>query len=221
MPKKNIPLAMSEPFIDNAIYNFIKQLPKNIKILDIATGQGYISYYLNKKGFKNIYTADINPKQFKLNKKQFHFQKVNANQILPYKNAEFDIIISIETIEHLENPHHFLAEINRILKPKGTFLLTTPNVQSIISRTFFLFTGQLAFHIQRDYDLTGHITILPESSLFRFTGKNGFKLINKTYNCFYLPILKLRFRQKIFLNSFFGWISIMKFKKTSQSLIQE
>lgn len=49
----------------------------------------------------------------------------------PYENAHFDTVICGELIEHLfEDPMHLMSEINRILKPGGHVVLTTPNIAS-------------------------------------------------------------------------------------------
>lgn len=204
---------MAEPYIYERIWDYIKRLPKRSNILDIASGQGYISERLYQKGYTHIHTADINSTNFKLNRKTFHFKQVNANQVLPYKDNIFDLVISSETIEHLKNPLGFMTEINRILKPKGQFILTTPNVTGIISRLYFLATGRLAFHTKNDYHLSGHITITPDWLLKEFFIKTNLKLIDQTYSSCYLPLFKQRFTHKIFLNNLFGWITIYKLKK--------
>jgi len=41
-------------------------------------------------------------------------------------------------IEHLYNPDNLLAEIHRVLKPGGTFVLSTPNLASWINRILLL-----------------------------------------------------------------------------------
>ncbi len=42
-------------------------------------------------------------------------------------DAGFDLVVSVEVIEHVEADAKFVSEIARVLKPGGTFLLTTPN----------------------------------------------------------------------------------------------
>ncbi len=42
-------------------------------------------------------------------------------------DASFDLVVSVEVIEHVEADAKFVSEIARVLKPGGTFLLTTPN----------------------------------------------------------------------------------------------
>ena len=211
--KKYLASRMAEPFLDSIILDYLTKIPKTAFILDIACGQGYISEKLAKEGYKHLYCADINGENFKLNRKHFHFQKVNANQHLPYNNRYFDVVISSETIEHLDNPKLFLQEIFRILKPKGILILTTPNVSSIISRLYFLFTGVLVFHTNRDYRLSGHRAILPDWFIQRMIKEVGFRGKDKTYNCCYLPIIKLRLTQKYLINPFWVWVTLYKFNK--------
>jgi glycosyltransferase involved in cell wall biosynthesis/SAM-dependent methyltransferase len=50
----------------------------------------------------------------------------------PYPDASFDTVLCCELIEHLpSDPMHMMSEINRILKPGGHLLLTTPNLGSL------------------------------------------------------------------------------------------
>jgi glycosyltransferase involved in cell wall biosynthesis/SAM-dependent methyltransferase len=50
----------------------------------------------------------------------------------PYEDASFDTVLCCELIEHLfTDPMHMMSEINRILKPGGHLVLTTPNIGSL------------------------------------------------------------------------------------------
>ena len=123
------------PGIHDTVLKIIKNEKKG-RILDIASGYGSISHSLSKMDFE-VYAADIDPSKFK--PKDIKCVQVDANKELPWNNEYFDIIISVETLEHLENPWNFIRETHRILKPKGKLIITTPNVESWISRLFFLF----------------------------------------------------------------------------------
>jgi len=46
---------------------------------------------------------------------------------LPFGPSRFDLVTSFETLEHLEERGHFLAEIRRVLVEDGVLLLSTPN----------------------------------------------------------------------------------------------
>jgi glycosyltransferase involved in cell wall biosynthesis/SAM-dependent methyltransferase len=50
----------------------------------------------------------------------------------PYPDGHFSTVLCCELLEHLfEDPMHLMGEINRILKPGGHLVLTTPNVASL------------------------------------------------------------------------------------------
>jgi glycosyltransferase involved in cell wall biosynthesis/SAM-dependent methyltransferase len=50
----------------------------------------------------------------------------------PYDDAYFSTVLCCELIEHLfEDPMHLMGEVNRILKPGGHFVITTPNIASL------------------------------------------------------------------------------------------
>ena len=46
----------------------------------------------------------------------------------PFKESEFDSVVTNQVLEHVFNPDEFLSEINRVLKTKGKLLLTVPFV---------------------------------------------------------------------------------------------
>jgi GT2 family glycosyltransferase/SAM-dependent methyltransferase/glycosyltransferase involved in cell wall biosynthesis len=49
----------------------------------------------------------------------------------PYRDGEFNAVLCCEILEHLHtDPMGLLAEMNRVLKPGGALLLTTPNLAS-------------------------------------------------------------------------------------------
>lgn len=49
----------------------------------------------------------------------------------PYADEWFDTVLCCELVEHLpSDPMHMMSEVNRILKPGGHFVLTTPNICS-------------------------------------------------------------------------------------------
>ena len=50
----------------------------------------------------------------------------------PYDDGYFSTVLCCELVEHLtEDPMHMMAEINRILRPGGHLVLTTPNIGSL------------------------------------------------------------------------------------------
>ena len=104
------------------------------KVLDIPTGHGAMSRNLIDLDF-DVYSCDIEPNH--LTDKGLKFSQGDMNNVLPYKDNEFDYICCLEGIEHLENPWNAFRELTRILKRGGILVLTTPNYNNIERRLNF------------------------------------------------------------------------------------
>ncbi|MBN2459186.1 class I SAM-dependent methyltransferase [Candidatus Woesearchaeota archaeon] len=116
------------------------ELPKNCKMLDAGCGDGSFLFELQEKGYFNIHGCDMDEKGFVPN--DIKFKKANFHQKLPYHDHEFDVVFSLEVIEHLENPWFFMDELHRIIRPHGHCVLTTPNPDNITSKILFLLMGR-------------------------------------------------------------------------------
>lgn len=57
---------------------------------------------------------------------RFKYYVANATN-MPFDENSFDYVVCSEVIEHIPNNEKVLSEIKRILKNKGTFIVTTPN----------------------------------------------------------------------------------------------
>jgi SAM-dependent methyltransferase len=53
---------------------------------------------------------------------------------LPYGDASFDLVVHSDTLEHVGNPVHALAECRRVLKPGGSLCFTIPIIVGRMSR---------------------------------------------------------------------------------------
>jgi len=65
------------------------------------------------------------------------FKRVNIEDGIPYEDCYFNVVYSGEVIEHLYNPDAFVREVYRILKNNGIFIVSTPNINSWLSRLVF------------------------------------------------------------------------------------
>ena len=61
---------------------------------------------------------------------------------LPFPDGAFDLVVSVEGIEHIGKQEHFIQQARRVLSCGGRLLLTTPNTLCFRSRMAFALTGQ-------------------------------------------------------------------------------
>jgi len=102
------------------------------RICDLPCGAGAFSARLAQAGAQ-VTAVDleaVSPFYFD----ESHRVLADANKALPFADGEFDAMVSIEGIEHLENPSFFVRECARIVRPGGLVIISTPNVDSYRSR---------------------------------------------------------------------------------------
>lgn len=62
------------------------------------------------------------------------FLAMNIPPLGELKDNTYDVLITFQVIEHIENDELFLKELHRVLKPGGVALVTTPNRRMSLTR---------------------------------------------------------------------------------------
>lgn len=111
-------------------YTSIINSVKKKTVLDIACGTGYGSQFIAKHA-AHVYGVDISEEAIKYAEKNYPAKnltyKVGDGNQIPLKDGVVDAVVSMETIEHIEDQETFLSEVKRVLKPGGNFYVSTPN----------------------------------------------------------------------------------------------
>lgn len=138
------PLAEGAPealtFQPDVYDEVLKRLPKGVglSILDLGSGRGHLSYRLAALGHQ-VEACDYSKENFAC--PNIRFLQADLSIELPIESNHYDVVISVEVIEHIENHFRFMHEALRVLKPGGTLILTTPNVLSLPSRWHYFWYG--------------------------------------------------------------------------------
>jgi SAM-dependent methyltransferase len=90
---------------------------------------------------------------------------------VPVPTGCADIVASLETIEHLENPRALVRELVRVLRPGGWLILTTPNQLSARSVLSLVTRGEFADFHGSCYP--SHLTALLPVDLTRIAAECG------------------------------------------------
>ncbi|HON59110.1 MAG TPA: class I SAM-dependent methyltransferase [Smithella sp.] len=85
---------------------------------------------------------------------------------LPFADASFDCIICSEVLEHIPDHEQAILELDRILKPHGTLVVSVPR----------FFAERICWLISRDYynEEGGHIRIYKKKHLHDMLTRHGF-----------------------------------------------
>ena len=96
--------------------------------LDLGCGVGEFSEILRNKNYKVFCVDGIKEFIERIKKRGFTMYLIDLErERLPFKDNTFDLIVSLEVIEHIWNTDHFLNEISRVLKTEGYLIISTPN----------------------------------------------------------------------------------------------
>ncbi len=97
------------------------------RVLDAACGNGYGSRILRQAG--RVVGADLAPEAIAdgLSLLSDAPLLVADTTRLPFSAAQFDVFVSFETIEHVQDDEAYVAEARRVLAEGGWFLCSTPN----------------------------------------------------------------------------------------------
>lgn len=105
-------------------------------VLDIATGTGDLAISLAKTGAKEIIGLDISEGMLSVGRKKIAAEKLSErikmvqadSEALPFEDNSFDAITVAFGVRNFETLEKGLAEIFRVLKPKGIFVVLETSV---------------------------------------------------------------------------------------------
>jgi SAM-dependent methyltransferase len=105
--------------------------PERGRVLEVGCGLGHLLGWLADK--YAVYGADVNLfalRQARINVPQGYFLLLPAQDLSAIPDRCFQIVIAKHVLEHVPEPEKAIAEIARVLSPRGLFLLSTPNLDS-------------------------------------------------------------------------------------------
>jgi 2-polyprenyl-3-methyl-5-hydroxy-6-metoxy-1,4-benzoquinol methylase len=131
--ERSSPESQSDnPIFQRHLFAYQQALPYiKGQVLEVGCGTGYGMNFLAPKAEK--YTA--------IDKFEVPISlPANATFIqhnippFPFEDESFDVVVSFQVIEHIEDDALFVSELARVLKPDGIAIVTTPNILMSLTR---------------------------------------------------------------------------------------
>ena len=106
------------------------EIAAGMDVLDIACGEGYGAAILAGKA-KSVIGIDISADSVDYARRRYtnanlEFKEGSCLEI-PIPNDSFDLVVSFETIEHVDEHDQMMKELKRVLRPNGILLISSPD----------------------------------------------------------------------------------------------
>ncbi len=110
------------------------KLQPGMKVINITSRDAEADDYLkNEQPELTVVNAEISAGLMKVAKSLrpgIDQVKISNYSNLPFQNAEFDRVLSLETLEHVAEPYQFLRELHRVSKEEAVMVLSCPPATS-------------------------------------------------------------------------------------------
>lgn len=113
-------------------YSFALKICKDLIVVDVASGEGYGSHLLSQVS-RQVIGVDVDFKSTRHARAKYVGARNNLSFLtasadrLPIADHSVNLVVSFETIEHIQDQRGMIQECKRILKNDGALLISTPN----------------------------------------------------------------------------------------------
>ncbi len=157
-------------------------------VLDAGCGDGWFTSELHKRGFE-VVGMDISGSALEVACRRFPHLALQRYPLdrrgWPFRTGQFDAVFASEVVEHIYDVGTMFAEMNRVLRPGGLVIITTP-YHGLIKNLFIVLFG-----FERHFNVEGgHIRFFTVRSCHAVLEKYGFEVIKIRYYGRIRPISK-------------------------------
>ena len=111
-------------------YLLAKELSGGRRVLDIACGEGYGSELLARTA-AHVVGVDIVPAVVAHANRRYRRQNLvfvaGSAAAIPIADHSVDLVVSFETLEHLDQHEDMMRDLKRILRPGGLLVMSSPD----------------------------------------------------------------------------------------------
>ena len=167
-----------------------------MKILDFGCGNGDNIYFLSAENKNNeVIGADLDIASATSKYPQLKFIELK-NGSLPFADDYFDTIYASDVLEHVGDLELAIAEITRVLKSAGRFIISIPHYK----------TEKILAAVNPGYlKQIGHQRIFSADEMEKLLGRAGFKIASRKQTgsfMFFALWLLLKNKRNIVIKSF-------------------
>ncbi len=146
------------------------------RVFDLGCGNGAFASQLAARGFE-VVGVDVSTSGIEHARAAFRspkFEIASAYDDLQSTFGQFDVVISLEVVEHLYSPRKWAANLQSLLRPGGLAIVSTP-YHGYWKNLALSLTGRWDAHIDPLWD-HGHIKLWSIATLSRLLVESGFEV---------------------------------------------
>ena len=116
-----------------AVYEWIGARVIGRRVIDMACGEGYGSEVLSRSA-ASVLGVDANPEAHEHARLRYERQNLSFERGMVETHGEpgaFDVVVFLQTIEHVQDPVAVLEHFRSLLTPGGVAYVSTPNVLTL------------------------------------------------------------------------------------------
>lgn len=165
------------PYLLPEIFRLAGGLGKDVRVLDVGCGNGFIAGQFLKQGC-HVVGIDLSESGIAIARQAYpkaRFEVLAANeQILQNLHEEpFDIVVSTEVVEHLYAPRPYAAGCFTALHAGGRIICSTP-YHGYLKNLMLSIAGKWDSHVNPLWD-GGHIKLWSAGTLSQLLSEAGFQ----------------------------------------------
>jgi SAM-dependent methyltransferase len=149
-------------------------------VLDIAAGQGALTARAMDAGFK-LASTSWNDKAGVEGVPVYNIDLDHPFDADDVGGRQYDAVLCIEVIEHVQSPATLLASMRRVLRDDGCLLISTPNVESALSRLQVLKRGYPEMFSTVEVTQNRHIAVPLRNVLDQLCRLAGFDIVERHF----------------------------------------
>lgn len=203
-PAVGVPFMLSDLIRKSSIYRLLKKsrlydyitlnrdawvkeeasaIPAGSRVLDVGAGSCPYRKYFAKCIYKTQDFISLPDDQLR-DGKYGQIDYISEIASIPVADGSFDVVLCTEVLEHLPNPIAAVKEMGRILRPKGTLLLSAPLGSGIHQAPFHYYGGYTPFWYQRFLGDAGFadITVSANGGFFKMFGWECVRFVRMFFN---------------------------------------
>lgn len=169
------------PGLHEAVMEHIHAAPTQAgnHVLELGCGSGALTQRLSDNGFE-VRAVDLELDGYQAEADALAMD-LNEDFAARLGDRDYDLIVAIELLEHLENPHHFLRQVKSMMTSETRLWVSFPNLHLYMSTWKFLRdTSFISWNIQQYWE-TGHQTVLPGWLFEQHLKKAGLAVEDKDF----------------------------------------